>query len=102
MVPLSSNTWSRVEILFDPGQRDAARELLENECADNLPFFAQADMFALERVRFAVLKLADGNLERLRRAIDQAKVDWRDTLMAADFGQDMRAHEYWLPSPPQR
>jgi len=101
MVPLSPNTLARVEILFDAVQRDVARALLETQCADNLPFCEQSDMFALERLRFAVLKLAGGSLARLQREIDQAKLDWRDTLVAADFGNDLKAHERWLPELPK-
>jgi hypothetical protein len=102
MVPLSPATWARVEILFGPKRRDAARELLENECADNLPSCEKSDMLALERVRFAVLKLSAGNLEQLRREIAAAKLDWRDTLMAAGFGSDVTAHEGWHPSAPPK
>ena len=97
MVPLSPNTRLRIEALFRQDQRDAAQTLLESECADNLPFCERSDMFALERLRFAVLKLAGGNLERLQREIEHAKMDWRDTLIAAGFGQDVKAHEGWWP-----
>ena len=89
-------------MLFGPKRRDAARALLETECADNLPFCDRSDMFALERLRFAVLKLSDGNLEHLRREIEQAKLDWRDTLMAAEFGRDVKAHEQWWPTVPKK
>ncbi len=37
------------------------------------------------RVWLAVLKLADGRLDRLRRAIDQADEDYRDVLSAAEY-----------------
>ena len=102
MVPLSPETEARLEILFGPKRRDAARELLETECADNLPSHQSSDMFTLERVRFAVLKLSSGNLEDLRREVEAAKLDWRDTLMAAGFGGDVKAHELWRPSSRQR
>src|SRR5262245_1804331 len=98
MVPLSPNTMARLEMLFGPKRRDAARELLETECAGNLHYGPCPDMFDLERIRFAVLKLSGGNLEQLRRTIDEAKKDWRDTLLAADFGYDVKAHEYWWPA----
>jgi hypothetical protein len=100
MVALSPNTLARLEILFGPKRRDAARQLLETECADNLPLGGGQDMFGLERVRFAVLKLSGGKLEKLRREIEEAKKDWRDTLMAAGFGHDVKAHERWWPAPP--
>ena len=97
MLPLSPDTLSRVEVLFAPDQVTAACAALENDCANNLPFCEKLDMFALERIRFAVLKLSAGNLDSLRREIEQAKRDWRDTLMAAGFGHDLNAHSRWFP-----
>jgi hypothetical protein len=37
------------------------------------------------RVRLAALKLAEGNLEKLRMAIDRAKRDYRDVLAPAEY-----------------
>ena len=37
------------------------------------------------RVRVAVLKLANGNLERLRTEIETAKCDYRDVLAPAEY-----------------
>lgn len=100
MVALSPSTQARLESLFSPDQQEAARCLLENECANNLPFCGGSGMFELERLRFAVLKLSGGDLGRLRQEIEQAKIDWRDTLMAAGFGEDISAHKRWLPTQP--
>ena len=41
----------------------------------------------LARVRLAALKLAAGNLDALRRHIGDAKVDFRDVLLAAEYPQ---------------
>jgi len=41
---------------------------------------------ARARVQIAVLMLAKGDVDLLRKAIKQAQVDWRDTLMAAGLG----------------
>lgn len=98
MVALSPDTEARVEALFDSEERFVARALLENECANNLPFCEGLDSFGLERLRFAVLKLSAGKLHRLRQEINQAKLDWRDTLMAAGFGDDVNAHQRWFPT----
>jgi len=38
-----------------------------------------------DRVQLAVLKLAQGNREKLRREIDGAKCDYRDTLLSAEY-----------------
>jgi len=71
--------------------------LLREECAENLPLMKGTDPVALERVRFAVLKLSGGSVDELRKWIDQAKVDWRDVLMAAGFGHSVNAHRDWSP-----
>jgi hypothetical protein len=47
----------------------------------------------MERVRFAVLKLSGGDLEKLRKAIKLAQTDWRDLLMAAGFGHDVNVYK---------
>lgn len=74
-----------------------AADLLVANCGDNLPFNQPADARSLERIRFAVLKLSNGNLAALRQAIEVAQIDSRDVLMAAGFGQDVRAHQAWFP-----
>lgn len=62
------------------------------------PDLENLNQIELERFRFAVLKLSQGRLDILRRAIDLAQSDWRDLLMAADFGYDVTAHNRWLPA----
>lgn len=71
--------------------------MLDEQCGNNLAFPTRLDAHALERYRFAALKLSGGDLEKLRQAVTLAKLDWRDLLMAADFGHDIHAHERWLP-----
>jgi hypothetical protein len=38
-----------------------------------------------DRVQLAALKLGEGNIEKLRRVIDEAKTDYRDVLAAAEY-----------------
>jgi hypothetical protein len=38
-----------------------------------------------ERVRLAVLKLANGSVQTLRTSIEEAKWDWRNVLAAAEY-----------------
>jgi hypothetical protein len=83
MVELSVTTGSLFERLFSPEYRREAVRLLEEECGDNLPFCENSDANALERVRFAVLKISEGDIHRLRDAIKVAHRDWRATLMGA-------------------
>lgn len=71
-----------------------------------------------DRVRAAILKLADGKLEELRRHLDCAKSDYRDVLAYAEYpnyfkettfvagmreeevekivAEDWRAYQEWL------
>ncbi len=96
-VALSKETKRRVRILFHGKDAIVATTLLTNECGSNLPFCENWGPLELERLRFAALKISDGTLDRLRQAIELAQTDWRDLLMAAGFGEDVKAHENWLP-----
>lgn len=80
--------------MFDGADRATARNLLERDCGKNL---AGVPDRGLDRIRIAVLKLSDGDLERLVEAIVLAQIDFRDALVAAGFGDDVRAHESWWP-----
>ena len=72
-----------VEKLFAVEQRQEAVRLLTEECADNLPNCKESDEYDLEDLRFQVLKLSGGNLEKLRDAIRMANEDWRDVMYTA-------------------
>jgi hypothetical protein len=83
-------TMSRVEARAQqdfpaPGAASGVLDLL-----DALPSEAGYghEMLASERVRAAVILLAAGNLGRLRQALDLAKADWRDVLVAAGLAED--------------
>ena len=92
---LSPRTKRLVERIFSPKQIADITQLLETECGNNIPFCDQSDEYEMERIRFAVLKLSQGNIQKLLAAIDEARMDWRDLFMAADFGYDINAHELW-------
>lgn len=97
-VPLSSDTIVRLHSLFSEPEWNEAERLLVEQCGSNLPFCESADARSLERIRFAALKLSQGELAALRSAVELAQVDWRDLLVAAGFAWDVRAHESWFPS----
>ncbi len=61
-IPLSSETTRRLEAIFEEPDRQTAAELLIKSCADNLPLWVNATEAGLERIRFAVLKLSNGDL----------------------------------------
>lgn len=95
---LSATTELLVAQIFPISEQAIVCELLKNDCGNNLPFLSTADEIVLERFRFAALKLSEGNLDKLRRACEVAKVDWRDLLVAAGFGHEVKAHEKWAQS----
>jgi hypothetical protein len=94
--PLSPETEKRVVLLFPPDQQEIVRNILLQECGNNLPFLQELDAVAMERFRFAALKLSQGRLVELQQAVDLAKTDWRDLLVAAAFGTP-NSHQSWLP-----
>jgi hypothetical protein len=92
---LSPQTQERIDLLFkEKIDREEVARLLIEECGNNLPFLQDLDEHGLERFRFAVLKLSEGDLAKLKSALNLAKTDWRDLLVAADFAQDIKAHEF--------
>jgi hypothetical protein len=94
-IVVTERTLRIVERLFPADQQAGIRKLLVEECGANLPFCETQDGAGLERVRFAVLMLSQGDLGTLRSLIDNAKTDWRDVLVRAGFGYSLTAHERW-------
>ena len=101
MSELSESTWEKVRALFPPAQHQAVADILLSECGNNLPYLENVDKEGLERYRFAALKLSNGSLTRLREAIELAKSDWRDLLVAAGFATSADAHKRWRLSKPK-
>jgi len=97
---ISTETQRRIDLLFPPWQRQQVATLLATQCANNLPFLESLSATELERYQFAALKLSNGTIEGLQKAIEVANSDWRDLLVAAGFGHSVRVHEKWLPEPP--
>jgi hypothetical protein len=97
MIPLSPETRRRLDALFSIEERDAAAKLLVERCGDSLPLTSSANGDFWERIRFAVLKLSSGDFKKLQREVEGANCDWRDTLMAAGFGESVTAHKSWFP-----
>jgi hypothetical protein len=87
VVEPSMRTKQHIAALFAPSERSAAVRLL----AGLFPVSSPSDW---ERVHFAALRVSDGDLARLAEIVQR---DWRDTLMAAGFGDDVHAHETWVP-----
>jgi len=95
MVSLTGDTLEKIRALFPPELQSNVADILATECGNNLPFFENADEHQLERIRFAVLKLSNGDLSELKQAIHFAKIDWRDVVVAAGFANSLTAHKEW-------
>ena len=99
MTPLTPAVVEKIEALFPAENREVAGRMIADQCGGNLPLYTHMglDPSGFDRIRFAVLKLSREDLERLQREIEGANIDWRDTLMAAGFGEDIHAHLQWHP-----
>ncbi|HZN38551.1 MAG TPA: hypothetical protein VFD82_07090 [Planctomycetota bacterium] len=62
---------------FPPSQQDNALAMLHEYCGESHR--------GADRVRLAVLKLANKNLKQLRYWVEQAKLDYRDVLSPAEY-----------------
>jgi hypothetical protein len=88
-IKLNGHTIVRMERLFQCSDREQAKELLLS-----LPCDGAEDA---ERLRFAALKVSDGNLTKLTEAISLGKKDFRDLLIEAHFASDFEQHQLWWP-----
>jgi hypothetical protein len=95
MIPLSQNTIELIEKFYPNENKKKVIKILENECADNLPFLEKASPQKMERFRFAVLKIGKTNFNKLVEAIELGKIDWRDLLVKAKFANSTDAHKLW-------
>jgi hypothetical protein len=93
---ISEKTRSLVARMFPLTEHETVVDLLETRCGAELPLMSGDMSPLLERIRFAVLKLADGSLPALKRALALATSDWRDVLVAAGFADSLSAHEIWF------
>jgi hypothetical protein len=95
MTSLSPATWEIIQWFFPSDQWEEAGRILAEQCGQNLPLLEKKDAVGLERVRFAALKLSQGDMQLLRKSVELGTTDWRDLLMAADFGHSTAAHREW-------
>jgi hypothetical protein len=106
MTELSDAPWNKIRQLFPAEHQPKVATILQNECGNNLPFLENLDKDGLDRIRFAALKLSNGSLKKLQEAVDLAKSDWRDLLVAAGVAHSVDAHKQWkiskAPSRPPR
>jgi hypothetical protein len=96
--PISPETLRRIEQVFPEHLRTDVVGYLVTQCGWNLPYCERDTAMDMERIRFAVLKLSNGTVDGLLRAIQEAQIDWRDVLVSAGFGNDVESHKRWLAS----
>lgn len=84
----------RLRVLFVEPEWASAEKMLVEECGNNLPLLERYNSVELEQVRFAALKVSGGSLAKLRDAVELAKLDWRD-LVVAGFGWSSSAYGRW-------
>jgi hypothetical protein len=97
VIEVNNDTKLRIHALFPESEWESVERMLVTKCGDNLSLVDSTRIELAERIRFAVLKLSEGRVSELEQQIALAAVDWRDTLVAAEFGHSMTAHKSWMP-----
>jgi len=83
-----------IDSLFVPAEREIITELLIEEC--NAKHLRTTSADALERIQLAVIKISEGDVDKFLAAARTAQMDWRDVLVMAGFGYDLKAHLKWV------
>lgn len=94
---LSDETEKRVRMLFNSSEFHAVEELLMSKCGNNLYYEKNYNSEDLERVRFSVLKVSDGDFSKLKEAVELANLDVRDVMSLADFSSEVYSYRDWNP-----
>ena len=92
---LTDITQKLVDIIYFKSQKTIVINILNNECGNNLPLCEDWTSKQLERIRFAVIKLSEGQLDKFQYAVKLANIDWRDLLVEAGFAHDINYHNEW-------
>ncbi len=91
----SDATQRIIRRLFPKSDQAEATRLLTEECNAESMHWPSANQGSVERCHFAALKLSNGKLEQLIKAIALGETDYRDLLMSAGFGENVGAHLDW-------
>jgi hypothetical protein len=98
MSELSPNTEYLVHTLYKSREAKEIGDILEIDCGTESLGCDGWTPVQMERIRFAVLKLAIESDSGLDAALNLVSRDWRDLLMSAGFGDDLNAHVKWFES----
>ena len=81
----------KLSVLFpDAAEREAVQAELDR-------YGTESYEQGVDRVRLAVIRLAGGSLEEVRRQVDIAKRDFRDTLAMAEYPAQLVAPTWRMP-----
>lgn len=103
-LPLSVEVRERLNRLVHPDARSQVESLLVDELGNNLffggPFFSRKSLLSpeadsIQQVRFAALKLSDGDPQRLAELISHFDGDVVELVAAAGLGSP--TWNAWLP-----
>lgn len=94
---LSKNTKEIIGMMFDSVHSVNVMTILLGQCTVSIAGCQGWSLENFERVWISVLKLSDGDIEKLESAVSLANTDYRDLFMAAGFGYDTEAHKKWRP-----
>jgi|ETNvirome_2_1000_1030626.scaffolds.fasta_scaffold01330_1 hypothetical protein len=94
---LSRKTEKVVKLMFGSDEVGEVEQILIKSCSNTVPGCRDWSEESLERVWLSVLKISEGRMEDLRKAVALANTDYRDLLMSAGFGHDPEAHKRWYP-----
>lgn len=89
--PLTDRTRQLITLIDDSTLRAKVAGLFQEDGA----LYGPPTVEVLERVRFAVIKLAMQGAEMFDVAAQLFRADTRDLLVNAEFADDVRAHERW-------
>jgi hypothetical protein len=92
---LTPRTLQILGIMFSGASRQEMLVRLEQECSAVALGCRNWTPPQMERLWFAVIKLAHERPDLIPKTFALAKTDWRDLLMAAGFGHEPDAHEKW-------
>ena len=87
---LSAQLIEQVKRDFPTEHQSDVINWLENECGRNLPLCKDADEQHLNRIRTAILRLSNGDVEKFLYWLEVAKLDWRDVLSEQAFDDRLK------------
>lgn len=93
---LLPDTENLIKHLFKPDQHKRIFTALNEQVTPDLLGCTSWSPEQFSRIHFAMIKLTAQQNMPLDKAIELAKLDWRDLLMIAGFGKDIDAHLFWM------